>query len=498
MKHIQTEQTIAIPEGVTVAIKSRVVKVTGPRGTLTKSIKHIDVTFRKVSPTLIKVTVHNDLNFKLNPINNHNFVQQINDINYNSTCCIRYKLNITELQDLQLVKLNIENIIPKYTNIDRFGGSSDSQGKQFIQLTIKSWPSGNLIRYKRYLPNGENNIVFNIMSLKDTEIETCLTNLSYDASWNLMDLDKMIQYEITTLSKEKIKINEFCQKTVTNKHFLNVHDVLQDVREINSHWKDPSWNKLQKSYLFDSLSSAQALRPDGRLPYQFRPIEIYTDFLPSSNGSSRIIASDGSECIISVKSKVVDHTVEKDLVQVDIDIAGERDDSILVESITSLFNKIIDTIDVSKLQLTQKYSFKIYIDVLVLSTYSYPVSLISFGIYSALNSTYLPKLISSFDDLEVEELPTFHDYDLVKLDVSPPLIFVLAIVGDNIFIDPAFNESKVANNGLIISWSQGKVIAPVRTMALNNTYVKGFKPSLVQEGIDLVNKYGQDIVNALV
>ncbi|CAL9730552.1 hypothetical protein MOUN0_J08460 [Monosporozyma unispora] len=191
------------------------------------------------------IIAKSDLNFKLNPINNHNFVQQINDINYNSTCCIRYKLNITELQDLQLVKLNIENIIPKYTNIDRFGGSSDSQGKQFIQLTIKSWPSGNLIRYKRYLPNGENNIVFNIMSLKDTEIETCLTNLSYDASWNLMDLDKMIQYEITTLSKEKIKINEFCQKTVTNKHFLNVHDVLQDVREINSHWKDPSWNKLQ-------------------------------------------------------------------------------------------------------------------------------------------------------------------------------------------------------------------------------------------------------------
>ncbi|CAL9735525.1 exosome complex component Rrp42p [Monosporozyma servazzii] len=254
----------------------------------------------------------------------------------------------------------------------------------------------------------------------------------------------------------------------------------------------------EKSYLFDSLSSPQALRPDGRLPYQFRPIEIYTDFLPSSNGSSRIIASDGSECIISVKTQVVDSTVEKDLIQVDIDIAGERDDSVLVESITSLFNKIIDTIDVSKLKLTQKYSFKIYIDVLVLSTYSYPVSLISFGIYSALNSTYLPKLISSFDDLEVEELPTFHDYDLVKLDVSPPLIFVLAIVGDNIFIDPAFNESMVANNGLIISWSDGKVVAPVRTMALNNAYVKGFKLSLVQEGIDLVNKYAQDIVKALV
>ena len=59
MKHIQTEQTIAIPQGVTVAIKSRVIKVTGPRGILTKSLKHIDVTFTKVSSSLIKVTVHN-------------------------------------------------------------------------------------------------------------------------------------------------------------------------------------------------------------------------------------------------------------------------------------------------------------------------------------------------------------------------------------------------------------------------------------------------------
>ncbi|SMN19227.1 similar to Saccharomyces cerevisiae YNL067W RPL9B Protein component of the large (60S) ribosomal subunit [Maudiozyma saulgeensis] len=59
MKYIQTEQSIAIPEKVTVAIKSRVIKVTGPRGTLTKNLKHIDVTFTKVDNTLIKVTVHN-------------------------------------------------------------------------------------------------------------------------------------------------------------------------------------------------------------------------------------------------------------------------------------------------------------------------------------------------------------------------------------------------------------------------------------------------------
>ncbi|VVT44449.1 60S ribosomal protein uL6 [Magnusiomyces paraingens] len=58
MKFIQTDQTLAIPEGVTVDIKARQITVTGPRGTLTKSLRHIDVAFSKVSDSEIKITVH--------------------------------------------------------------------------------------------------------------------------------------------------------------------------------------------------------------------------------------------------------------------------------------------------------------------------------------------------------------------------------------------------------------------------------------------------------
>ncbi|SCV05450.1 LANO_0H07756g1_1 [Lachancea nothofagi CBS 11611] len=59
MKYIQTDQTLDIPEGVTVNIKAREIKVTGPRGVLTKNLKHIDVTFAKVSNKQLKLTVHN-------------------------------------------------------------------------------------------------------------------------------------------------------------------------------------------------------------------------------------------------------------------------------------------------------------------------------------------------------------------------------------------------------------------------------------------------------
>ncbi|CAI5758400.1 unnamed protein product [Candida verbasci] len=59
MKYIQTDQILDIPEDVTVDIKAKVVKVTGPRGTLTKDLKHIDVTFTKLNNRAIKITVHN-------------------------------------------------------------------------------------------------------------------------------------------------------------------------------------------------------------------------------------------------------------------------------------------------------------------------------------------------------------------------------------------------------------------------------------------------------
>lgn len=258
-----------------------------------------------------------------------------------------------------------------------------------------------------------------------------------------------------------------------------------------------SLSAAEKSYLYDSLASDGCVRPDGRLPHQFRPIEIFTDFLPSSNGSSRIIASDGSECIVSIKAQVVDHIVSEELVQVEVDIAGQRDDSSEVETLTSLLNRVLETrgsIDADRLRLTKKYSFKLFIDVLVVSSCSHSISLISFAIFSALNSTYLPKLISSFDDLEVEELPTFHDCDLVKLEVCPPLVFILAIVGGNVLMDAAANESEVADNGLILTWSSGKIVAPMRTVALNNSDVKGFNPAILQKGIQMVQQHAGELV----
>merc|ERR1712072_367869 len=57
MKNLHAATTVKIPEGVTVDIKSRAVVVKGPRGTLSKSFKHMQIDLFKPKDTenIIKI-----------------------------------------------------------------------------------------------------------------------------------------------------------------------------------------------------------------------------------------------------------------------------------------------------------------------------------------------------------------------------------------------------------------------------------------------------------
>lgn len=57
MKYISSKEYIDVPEGVTVNVKARVVTVTGPRGTLTKNLQHVDVAFKPISATKIELEI---------------------------------------------------------------------------------------------------------------------------------------------------------------------------------------------------------------------------------------------------------------------------------------------------------------------------------------------------------------------------------------------------------------------------------------------------------
>lgn len=49
MKDISAVESLVVPEGVTVTLKARKITVEGPRGTLTKSVGHIQMDIQLVS-----------------------------------------------------------------------------------------------------------------------------------------------------------------------------------------------------------------------------------------------------------------------------------------------------------------------------------------------------------------------------------------------------------------------------------------------------------------
>jgi large subunit ribosomal protein L9e len=50
MRDILKTEELEIPDGVTVSVKSRVIVVTGPRGTLTKTVRHVNMDIRLIKP----------------------------------------------------------------------------------------------------------------------------------------------------------------------------------------------------------------------------------------------------------------------------------------------------------------------------------------------------------------------------------------------------------------------------------------------------------------
>jgi len=58
MRDVLKTEELDIPEGITVSIKSRLITVTGPRGTLTKNVRHVDMDIRLIKAnTTKKVTL---------------------------------------------------------------------------------------------------------------------------------------------------------------------------------------------------------------------------------------------------------------------------------------------------------------------------------------------------------------------------------------------------------------------------------------------------------
>lgn len=221
--------------------------------------------------------------------------------------------------------------------------------------------------------------------------------------------------------------------------------------------------------------------------------------------------ADGSECIVSVKAKVVMIAKEPNLIECAIDVSGFRDDSNYVSDLkftmTDLFIKNFPS---TSLHLTTKYAYKLFIDCIVVSHQSHPATLLTLTTYLALKSTRLPLLVSDKDDAEIEDQPTFSDdWDQAQLLLEvfnmamfqPPILVTIGVVGTNLILEPSTEEEQVLENGLLVGWYDNKVITPILNLNLatnsNNHNFKGLNAALLPRVVVLCKKYCAAVVEAL-
>ena len=57
MRDVLKTEELTIPDGVEVTVKARIITVTGPRGTLTKNIRHVNMDVRLLKGKTNKVTL---------------------------------------------------------------------------------------------------------------------------------------------------------------------------------------------------------------------------------------------------------------------------------------------------------------------------------------------------------------------------------------------------------------------------------------------------------
>ncbi|EEP80894.1 60S ribosomal protein L9-A [Uncinocarpus reesii 1704] len=58
MRYIHSEETLTIPDDVSVSIRSRIVTVEGPRGKLVKDLSHLSVSFSRPKKNILAIEIH--------------------------------------------------------------------------------------------------------------------------------------------------------------------------------------------------------------------------------------------------------------------------------------------------------------------------------------------------------------------------------------------------------------------------------------------------------
>ncbi|KAK9507667.1 hypothetical protein O3M35_007473 [Rhynocoris fuscipes] len=218
----------------------------------------------------------------------------------------------------------------------------------------------------------------------------------------------------------------------------------------------------------------QDIRNDGRIRLQYRPIEIETGIVPHAMGSARVCTGN-TDIIVCIKGSTYkppeDEPVGNNL-EFFVDFSaiaspnyegrwGEQ----VSEEYTVLLNKLYSSTKLESLCIKPGVlSWKLNIDIEVLSFEGNIYDTISFGVKAALANTQLPKISTTDEDKGEEDFQVSDDpSDTWTPDISEvPCFVTLWKIGEHVVVDPTINEEHCSSFACVIAFTEnGKVWSTV-------------------------------------
>ncbi|XP_014259733.1 exosome complex component RRP42 [Cimex lectularius] len=224
----------------------------------------------------------------------------------------------------------------------------------------------------------------------------------------------------------------------------------------------------EKIYIVHGIEAN--MRVDGREQLQFRPIEVETGLMPNCMGSARVLLgkTDLIACIsVDTITPLVERPDEGKL-EFYIHFSGitspefeGRKGEQKSDQISTIFNKLYSSVRLNSLCIEPRLkSWKLNIDVCVLSLDGNLYDAVSFATKAALSSTNIPNMIVTNEDKGEKEFKISEDpSDTWVPDISDiPCFITVSKVGESFIVDATSNEEQCTTFSCVVAVTESGLI----------------------------------------
>lgn len=265
-------------------------------------------------------------------------------------------------------------------------------------------------------------------------------------------------------------------------------------------------SEAEKTYVLHGVQ--ENLRVDGRTREDLRPIQVETDLVTHTSGSSHLRLAN-TDILVGVKAELdvplPDHPSEGRIVfSVDCsanatpEFEGRGGENLATEISRLLthaysHSKVFDLKQLNVLDGHQ--CWVLYVDIQILECGGNLFDAVSLAVKSALFSTRIPKVkVTAVDGGEPEMELSDDPFDGSRLQMDQtPVLITLTRIGNHVVVDPTPEEEACSSACLVMGVSSAGRITAVR-----KTGAGSFHLGTMRDAIKIGTRIGTDIDKALM